>query len=196
MSRPLLRPSEPAGCLCKAPCLRQGSLMQGAWKSDSGPCSPVLCLGVQGSLQVNIPWPWQECSQILAPLRPQSSQLPNGYNHPHPSQLIKANRAESTLERKTQRPHYTNEEGCYWTQEQDQKQQKGGVSAQCCTLSPLRERSRNWAGRTAPTGRRGPSSAANRPLTPGLGFLTCTKGEHSPCLAPSKGLSAAVREQA
>lgn len=29
---------------------------------------------------------------------PWSSHLSSGYNHPHPTQLIKANRAESTLE--------------------------------------------------------------------------------------------------
>lgn len=69
--------------------------MQGAWRSDSRPCSPVLGPGVQGSVQVNTPRPLQECSQILAPLGPQSSQLPNGYNHPHPTQLIKANRVKA-----------------------------------------------------------------------------------------------------
>lgn len=135
-----------------------GSLRcRGAWKSDSRPRSPVLCPGVQSSLQVNVPWPLQECSQIPAPLGPQSSHLTNGYNHPHPTQLIKADRAESTLERKTQRPHYTNGEDCYWSQERDQREKprRGGVSAQRCALGPLGKRSRSWAGRTAPTGSRG-----------------------------------------
>lgn len=76
-----------------------------------------------------------------------------------------------------------------------EKQQKGGVSAQGSALSPWRKTSRNGAGRTAPTGRRevglGPSSARNWPLTPGLSFLTHTRGKHSPCLAPSRVLSAA-----
>lgn len=136
----------------------------------------------QGSLQVHIPWPLQECSQIPAPLGPQSSHLPNGYNHPHPTQLIKANRAESTLERKTQRPRYTNGEDCYWTQEQEQREkpQKGGVCAQGCALSPLRKRSRNWAGRTAPTGRRGvgagPQLCCESATYPGTRALPLYKG--------------------
>lgn len=33
---------------------------------------------------------------------PRSSHLPNGFSPPHPTQLIKADRAEKTLERKIQ----------------------------------------------------------------------------------------------
>lgn len=159
------------------------------------PRGPVLCPGVQGSLQVHIPWPLQECSQVPAPAGPQSPHLPNGYNHPHPTQLIRANGADSTLERRTQRPHFTNEEDSNWTREQEQREkpQKGGVRAQGCASSPVRKRRGHRAGRTAPAGGGGgggPSSAVNRDS----GSSPVQSG-YSPCLAPPRA-SVPLGEQA